>query len=127
MEEPAARLPALAVDPERGGIGRLGDEVVAPHVVAVPPPRLDALGAGDEDERAVAGVRLRIHLVERLSARLGQEAVHGLAPRAEHRPERAWQATAPGAAAGKAAQKASPITWKTYPLCSSIAWRKRAW
>jgi protein ImuB len=48
-------------------------------------------------------------LVERLSARLGQEAVHGLAPRAEHRPERAWQATAPGAGAGQAARSPRPL------------------
>ena len=48
-------------------------------------------------------------LVERLSARLGQEAVHGLAPRAEHRPERAWQATAPGASAGQAARPPRPL------------------
>ncbi|HEX9685799.1 MAG TPA: DNA polymerase Y family protein, partial [Burkholderiales bacterium] len=48
-------------------------------------------------------------LVERLSARLGQEAVHGLAPRAEHRPERAWQATAPGTGAEQAARPPRPL------------------
>jgi protein ImuB len=48
-------------------------------------------------------------LVERLSARLGQEAVHGLAPRAEHRPERAWQATAPGTGAAQAARSPRPL------------------
>ena len=48
-------------------------------------------------------------LVERLSARLGQEAVHGLAPRAEHRPERAWQATAPGAGGGQAVRSPRPL------------------
>ncbi|HSE00214.1 MAG TPA: hypothetical protein VLB72_05695, partial [Burkholderiales bacterium] len=48
-------------------------------------------------------------LVERLSARLGQQAVHGLAPRAEHRPERAWQATAPGAGAAQAARSPRPL------------------
>ncbi len=48
-------------------------------------------------------------LVERLSARLGQQAVHGLAPRAEHRPERAWQATAPGAGAAQAARAPRPL------------------
>jgi protein ImuB len=35
-------------------------------------------------------------LIERLRARLGAEAVHGLAARGEHRPERAWQVTGPG-------------------------------
>jgi protein ImuB len=48
-------------------------------------------------------------LVERLSARLGQEAVHGLALRPEHRPERAWQATAPGAGAAQAARSPRPL------------------
>jgi protein ImuB len=37
-------------------------------------------------------------LVERLRARLGAQAVHGLAACAEHRPERAWRTTQPGAA-----------------------------
>ncbi len=36
-------------------------------------------------------------LIERLSARLGGGAVHSLSPRAEHRPEHAWQRAAPGA------------------------------
>jgi protein ImuB len=35
-------------------------------------------------------------LLERLRARLGPEAVHGLALAADHRPERAWQRAAPG-------------------------------
>jgi protein ImuB len=34
-------------------------------------------------------------LIERLRARLGSEAVHGLAVRDGHRPERAWEVTAP--------------------------------
>lgn len=37
------------------------------------------------------------HLLERLRARLGFEAVHGLSLQAEHRPERAWAWSAPGA------------------------------
>ena len=36
-------------------------------------------------------------LLERLRARLGREAVHGLALAADHRPERAWLRAAPGA------------------------------
>ncbi len=36
-------------------------------------------------------------LIERLRARLGNEAVQGVTPRAEHRPEHAWQRAAPGA------------------------------
>jgi protein ImuB len=42
-------------------------------------------------------------LVERLQARFGGEAVHGLALRSEHRPERAWARLDPGAAAPAAA------------------------
>lgn len=48
-------------------------------------------------------------LVERLRARLGQEAVHGLAARAEHRPERAWRATPPGTASAAPACGARPL------------------
>jgi protein ImuB len=40
---------------------------------------------------AESGARAR--LVERLRGRLGEAAVHGLAPAADHRPERAWTAT----------------------------------
>jgi len=36
------------------------------------------------------------HLVERLHARLGEDAIHGLSTRSEHRPEHAWAYTAPG-------------------------------
>ncbi len=35
-------------------------------------------------------------LLDRLRARLGEDGLSGLAPRADHRPERAWQWTAPG-------------------------------
>ncbi len=35
-------------------------------------------------------------LIERLCARLGEQTIHGLHPRAEHRPEYAWDYTAPG-------------------------------
>ena len=37
-----------------------------------------------------------LRLVERLQARLGGEAVHGLATREDHRPERAWAPAPPG-------------------------------
>jgi protein ImuB len=48
---------------------------------------------------AHAGGEEWLRFVERLQARFGGEAVHGLALRAEHRPERAWQAVAVGAGA----------------------------
>jgi len=38
-------------------------------------------------------------LVERLRARLGAQAVHGVQPQADHRPERAWTRMPPGTAA----------------------------
>lgn len=46
---------------------------------------------GDEADTG-AGLRL----VERLRARLGPEAVHGLCPLDEHRPEHAWRVAEPG-------------------------------
>ncbi len=39
--------------------------------------------------------------VERLNARLGANTICGLTPHADHRPERAWRACRPGAAAGE--------------------------
>ena len=48
-------------------------------------------------------------LTERLRARLGPQAVQGLAPRDAHRPERAWQSVAPGA-------KSAPVPHKPRPL-----------
>ena len=47
-------------------------------------------------------------LVERLRARLGSEAVHGLATHAEHRPERAWRTAPPGTASAIFAAGARP-------------------
>lgn len=46
---------------------------------------------------AVSGTTAGIRLVERLRARLGHEAVHGLGLRDEHRPEQAWRVAEPGA------------------------------
>ena len=47
-------------------------------------------------------------LVERLAARLGGGAVHGLAVHSEHRPELAWRATAPGAKATASIEPPGP-------------------
>jgi protein ImuB len=49
---------------------------------------LDARGGAVEE---------RLALVEQLRARLGPDAVHGVALAADHRPERAWQRVEPGA------------------------------
>jgi protein ImuB len=45
--------------------------------------------AGQQEEAAA-------HLIERLRARLGEDAVLGLASHADHRPERAWRTCQPG-------------------------------
>ena len=47
-------------------------------------------------------------LVERLAARLGGGAVHGLAVHSEHRPELAWRRTEPGAKAPVAIEAPGP-------------------
>lgn len=54
-----------------------------------------AAASGDlfEEKTGAGDGRL---LLERLRARLGKEAVYGLAPSADHRPERAWQACEAG-------------------------------
>ena len=44
-------------------------------------------------EGQASGGDAEVRLVERLRGRLGAPAVHGLAPAADHRPERAWVAT----------------------------------
>jgi protein ImuB len=54
-----------------------------------------AAGLFGDEPGATAGLRL----VERLRARLGREAVHGMCLLDEHRPELAWRIAEPGAAA----------------------------
>jgi len=55
-------------------------------------------------------------LVERLQARLGGEAVHGLGLNAEHRPERAWRLLGPGERLpGGAAQPGPRPLWLIQP------------
>lgn len=49
-----------------------------------------------KDDRDADGGEDWLRLVERLQARFGQGAVHGLGLHAEHRPELAWKAVAPG-------------------------------
>jgi protein ImuB len=65
----------------------------AGHIVALDARSRDLFG-----ERASVGEGWE-QLVDRLRARLGQEAVHGLAAVADHRPERAW-CPAPAGTAG---------------------------
>lgn len=63
-----------------------------------PEPLPGASAALFHDARAAGEDWAR--LVERLAARLGGGAVHGLGLYADHRPERAWRRTAPGAKPG---------------------------
>ena len=48
MQVPAARSLQLTKDPPAAALGGLRHEVVAPHVVIVPPAAFDALGAADQ-------------------------------------------------------------------------------
>jgi protein ImuB len=65
----------------------------------------DALELFAHDRRESGGNLLQ--LVERLRARLGNDAVHGLACVPEHRPEAAWRAVEPAATKPGARKRAS--------------------
>jgi len=66
---------------------------------------------GDLLEREAGDSSELDELLQRLAARLGSEAVYGLEPAADHRPERAWHRTAP------AAGRPGPL-----PACSRPLW-----
>ena len=53
MQVPGAGGAALAVNPQQRFIGGAGDEIIARHVGAVPPPRLDPLRPGQQLQRPV--------------------------------------------------------------------------
>lgn len=59
---------------------------------------------------------LRAQWVERLQARLGRDAVHGAATRADHRPERAWRYVEAGTAADVAANGRRPVWLLPEPM-----------
>jgi protein ImuB len=64
-----------------------------------------------------AGGEEWLRLIERLQARLGSDAVHGLGTHEDHRPERAWVAVAPGkefSPAGKNRNSPRPL-WLVEP------------
>jgi protein ImuB len=85
------RLDALQL-PEPVRACELRTEVLVPYL---PPTRpLWSPGEHGGDEAEVTG-----DLIERLRARLGSEAVHGLALREGHRPESAWALSGPPPAA----------------------------
>jgi protein ImuB len=53
--------------------------------------------------------------LERLRARLGADAVTGLAVQADHRPERAWRGTEPGAGTAAEAPQGPRPLWLLAP------------
>src|SRR5450759_3791178 len=53
VQVPCAGGAALAVDPQQCFVGGAGDEIIARHVGAVPPPRLDPLRASQQFQRPV--------------------------------------------------------------------------
>jgi protein ImuB len=77
---------------------RLEADDLEPLPGATAPLFRDARAAGEDWPR----------LVERLAARLGGGAVHGLAVHSEHRPELAWRSTAPGVKAPAALAPPGP-------------------
>jgi protein ImuB len=86
------RLDALQL-PEPVRACELQALVLVPHLPSA--RSLWSPGEHGGDETEVTG-----DLIERLRARLGSEAVHGLALREEHRPESAWALSEPPLAAG---------------------------
>lgn len=93
-------------------------ERLAAHALAAPVHRLrlaadDILAlAGDSgdlfpDHTHTSGDWAK--LIERLRARLGADAVQGLSPRNEHRPEYAWQTIVPGGRVTQVPHKPRPL------------------
>jgi protein ImuB len=103
---------------EAGRLVTLVRERLSAHALAAPVHQIrlqadDILALADDsghlfpDHTNTAGDWEK--LIERLRARLGADAVQGLAPRSEHRPECAWQAAPPGAKAAPAAHPPRPL------------------
>lgn len=61
------------------------------------------------ENRPAAATASWPELLERLRARLGADAVHGLGIVAEHRPEAAWRVVEPGARATSAEERERPL------------------
>lgn len=72
--------------------------------------------AGDFFAPKHADPQARAALIERLKARLGEDAVRGLALVAEHRPERAWRYVAVGEGEGTAPSTIRPLWLLAAPL-----------
>ncbi|HEX9811501.1 MAG TPA: DNA polymerase Y family protein [Burkholderiales bacterium] len=63
---------------------------------------------------------LRAQLVERLQARLGRDAVRGIATHADHRPERGWRYVEAGAAGEAVANRRRPMWLLPEPMALEI-------
>jgi len=85
------------------------------------PERVEAIQFDSEESRPLASRNLslfpeevlpdeeRWSIVDHLRARLGEDAVHGIACRDDHRPEQAWSACEPGAARSGNARTPRPL------------------
>ena len=103
---------------DAGRLATLVRERLSAHALAAPVHRIK-LQAGDI--LALAGDSGRLfpdhastcgdwaQLIERLRARLGTDAVQGLSPRIDHRPEYAWRTIAPGTRIAQAPHKPRPL------------------
>lgn len=63
---------------------------------------------------------LQAQMLERLQARLGREAVRGLAVQADHRPEHAWRAVTPGTAGSASVTARRPLWLLPAPLALEV-------
>jgi len=75
-----------------------------PETGVLAPESMDFFAARSTGQDAVQGLA---QLVERLGARLGEQAVQGLDLRSDHRPERAWASTSPVSPATKRPEASS--------------------
>ncbi len=78
-------------------------ELHAEHLIPLEETSHDLFARSGDGERNGA------RLIERLRARLGEDAVRGLHPRADHRPEHAWAYCAPGQVHSKPVPAARPL------------------
>jgi protein ImuB len=85
-------------------------------VVPLPPDTRALPGTEDSVEAGAAEV-----LLDRLRARLGEGAVHGLSLVPEHRPEAAWRRAAPKVVRGKASVAAGKVPSKAPDKSLSVA------
>ena len=70
---------------------------------------------------------MRAQMVERLQARLGREAVRGIAGHADHRPERAWRFVDPGAGDGAVENARRPLWLLPEPIPLALHDRQPYW